>query len=68
MLPTQYTEPWAAGPDDPYHIDPCEECGAEDAEYGVHKSGCPSGYPTIDATDRERDALQGAVREFEDER
>jgi hypothetical protein len=25
---------------------PCPECGAEDAEYGQHEPGCPSGYPT----------------------
>ncbi len=46
----------------------CPECGTGDAEYGVHESGCPSGYPTIDDTDRERDAWQDAMRESEDAR
>ena len=31
---------------------PCPECGVGDAEYGVHERGCPSGYPTLDDTDR----------------
>ncbi len=46
----------------------CPECGTGDAEYGIHESGCPSGYPTIDDTDRERDAWQDAMRESEDAR
>jgi len=50
-LPTQYSEPWAAGPDDPYAIEPCEECGAGDRDYGQHEPGCPSGFPTRDDDD-----------------
>lgn len=50
-LPTQYSEPWAAGPDDPFAIEPCEECGAEDRDYGQHEPGCPSGYPTREPDD-----------------
>lgn len=45
---------------------PCPECGTEDAEYGVHNDGCPSGYPTLSDTDRERDAMQNATWEFEE--
>ena len=59
-LPTMYSEPWAAGPDDPFAIEPCEECGAEDRDFGQHEPGCPSGFPT-------RDELQDAFREAEDE-
>jgi hypothetical protein len=43
----------------------CPECGTGDAEYGVHESGCPSGYPTIDDTERERDEMAG-WREYAD--
>ena len=35
----------------------CPECGIGDAEYGVHESGCPSGYPTVDDTDLESDSM-----------
>lgn len=49
--------------DDPYRIEPCEECGAEDRDYGQHEPGCPSGFPTRDA---ELEALQDTYREFED--
>lgn len=63
-LPTQYSEPWAAGPDDPYAIEPCPECGALDMEFGQHEAGCPSGFPTRDP---EGEALQEATREFEDD-
>jgi hypothetical protein len=41
----------------------CPECGSADAEYLPHEAGCPSGYPTRDATDE----LQEAAREYEDE-
>lgn len=38
-----------ASPPSPYDDPtPCPECGAEDAEYGQHEPGCPSGYPTRD--------------------
>lgn len=30
---------------DPYAIEPCEECGALDRDYGQHEPGCPSGFP-----------------------
>jgi hypothetical protein len=63
-LPTQFSEPWAAGPDDPYTIEPCPECGAPDAEYGLHEPDCPSGYPTRDP---EKAAFQEAVREYEND-
>jgi hypothetical protein len=68
-LPTMYSEPWAAGPDDPFRIEPCPECGAPDAEFGLHEPGCPSGFATRDLTpaERELDALQNAYRDFEDE-
>ncbi len=49
--------------EDLYFIEPCPECGAEDAEYGQHEAGCPSGYPTRDP---EGDELMDATREFED--
>lgn len=25
----------------------CPECGIGDAEYGLHRSGCPSGFATM---------------------
>lgn len=65
-LPTQYSEPWAAGPDDPYRVEACPECGAGDAEYGLHEPDCPSGFPTRDP-DPELTAIQEATREYEDE-
>ena len=33
--------------DEPYQ---CPECGVADAAYSVHERGCPSGYPTLEAT------------------
>lgn len=63
-LPMMYSEPWATGPDDPYRIEPCPECGAGDAEFGLHEPNCPSGYPTRDP---EEEALQEATREYEND-
>ena len=65
---TSLTDPGLASPPSPYDDPtPCPECGIEDAEYGVHERGCPSGYPTLDATDPEQKALDDATREYEDE-
>lgn len=57
-------DPGLAGPPSPYDDPtPCPECGAEDAEYGLHENDCPSGYPTFAASD----PLSEAAREYEDE-
>ena len=64
MFTSSLTDPGLASPPSPYDDPtPCAECGTEDAEYGVHERGCPSGYPTLDDTD----PLQDATREYEDE-
>jgi hypothetical protein len=57
---TLQTQSELAVADDPYAIESCPECGASDAEYGLHEPNCPSGYPT-------RDPEGDAVREYEEE-
>lgn len=60
-----FNDPGLYSPTSPYDDPtPCPECGVDDAEYGLHEAGCPSGYPTFDP---ELDELQNLYREAEDE-